>query len=225
LLHNSLSSKQLAATLFYPNKLRIPMFRLIKSTLLVLFSVYGLTLSGSAAAQEESRPAFISDALFVYLHSGPSNQYRIVGTINAGQSVTYLGEDAESGYAQIQYEDNKTGWLPKEYVSYTPGLVSQLEQLKADYASHNETILELEQQRDQLNGQLNQAVAERQTALDQLEQANRAYDQLKLQVESTKTSIWQNPMVLGSIILLAGLLFGLILPLLLPKRRNSERWM
>ncbi len=201
------------------------MFRLIKSTLLVLFSVYGLTLSGSAAAQEESRPAFISDALFVYLHSGPSNQYRIVGTINAGQSVTYLGEDAESGYAQIQYEDNKTGWLPKEYVSYTPGLVSQLEQLKADYASHNETILELEQQRDQLNGQLNQAVAERQTALDQLEQANRAYDQLKLQVESTKTSIWQNPMVLGSIILLAGLLFGLILPLLLPKRRNSERWM
>jgi SH3 domain protein len=201
------------------------MFRLIKSTLLVLFSVYGLTLSGSATAQEESRPAFISDALFVYLHSGPSNQYRIVGTINAGQSVTYLGEDAESGYAQIQYEDNKTGWLPKEYVSYTPGLVSQLEQLKADYASHNETILELEQQRDQLNGQLNQAVAERQTALDQLEQANRAYDQLKLQVESTKTSIWQNPMVLGSIILLAGLLFGLILPLLLPKRRNSERWM
>ncbi len=187
--------------------------------------MYGLTLSGSAAAQEESRPAFISDALFVYLHSGPSNQYRIVGTINAGQSVTYLGEDAESGYAQIQYEDNKTGWLPKEYVSYTPGLVSQLEQLKADYASHNETILELEQQRDQLNGQLNQAVAERQTALDQLEQANRAYDQLKLQVESTKTSIWQNPMVLGSIILLAGLLFGLILPLLLPKRRNSERWM
>ena len=32
-------------------------------------------------------------------------------------------------------------------------------------------------------------------------------------------------MVLGSLILLAGLLFGLILPLILPKKRNNERWM
>jgi len=201
------------------------MFRLIKSSLLVLFSAYCLVLAGAASAQAESKPAFISDALFVYLHSGPSNQYRIIGTVNAGQSVTFLSEDAETGYAQIQFEGNKTGWLPKEYVTYTPGLVSQLAQLKADYANHNENINQLEQQRDQLNSQLNKAVAERQTALEQLEQANRAYEQLKGQVEATQSLIWQKPMVLGSLILLAGLIFGLLLPLLMPKRRDSERWM
>lgn len=201
------------------------MFRLIKSTLLVLFSASWLAFSVQTNAQDSAKPAFISDALFVYLHSGPSNQYRIVGTLNAGQSVTYLGEDADTGYAQVQYEDGKTGWLPKEYVTYTPGLVSQLETLKAEYANHNETLMSLEQQRDQLNAQLNQAVAERQTALEQLEQANRAYEQLKVQVEATQTSIWQKPMVLGSLILLAGLIVGLLLPLLMPKRRDSERWM
>ena len=201
------------------------MFRLIKSTLLVLFSASWLAFSVQTNAQDSAKPAFISDALFVYLHSGPSNQYRIVGTLNAGQSVTYLGEDADTGYAQVQYEDDKTGWLPKEYVTYTPGLVSQLETLKAQYANHNETLMSLEQQRDQLNAQLNQAVAERQTALEQLEQANRAYEQLKVQVETTQTSIWQKPMVLGSLILLAGLIVGLLLPLLMPKRRDSERWM
>lgn len=201
------------------------MFRLIKSTLPVLFSVIGLAFAGSAIAQDSAKPAFISDALFVYLHSGPSNQYRIIGTVNAGQSVTYLSEDSETGYAQIQYEGNKTGWLPKEYVTYTPGLVSQLETLKADFAQTNEKLLATEQQRDELNNRLNQAVAERQTALEQLEQANRAYEQLKVQVEATQTSIWQKPMVLGSMILLAGLIFGLILPLLMPKRRDSERWM
>ena len=184
-----------------------------------------LAFSVQTNAQDSAKPAFISDALFVYLHSGPSNQYRIVGTLNAGQSVTYLGEDADTGYAQVQYEDDKTGWLPKEYVTYTPGLVSQLETLKAQYANHNETLMSLEQQRDQLNAQLNQAVAERQTALEQLEQANRAYEQLKVQVETTQTSIWQKPMVLGSLILLAGLIVGLLLPLLMPKRRDSERWM
>lgn len=201
------------------------MFRLIKSTLLVLFSAYWLTLSGAVYAQAEAKPAFVSDALFVYLHSGPSNQYRIIGTVNAGQSVTYLGEDADTGYAQIRSDDNKTGWLPKEYVTFTPGLVTQLAELKADYAQHNEKIIALEQQRDQLNSQLNQAVTERQTALEQLEQANRAYEQLKVQLENTQTSIWQKPMVLGSLILLAGLIFGLLLPLLMPKRRDSERWM
>jgi len=201
------------------------MFRLIKSTLPVLFSVIGLAFAGSAIAQDSAKPAFISDALFVYLHSGPSNQYRIIGTVNAGQSVTYLSEDSETGYAQIQYEDSKTGWLPKEYVTYTPGLVSQLESLKADFAQTNEKLLATEQQRDELNNRLNQAVAERQNALEQLEQANRAYEQLKVQVEATQTSIWQKPMVLGSMILLAGLIFGLILPMIIPKRRDSERWM
>ncbi|GAB2908783.1 TIGR04211 family SH3 domain-containing protein [Rheinheimera gaetbuli] len=201
------------------------MFRLIKSTLLVIISAVSLCISQPVQAQDNSKPAFISDALVVYLHSGPSNQYRIVGTVNAGQSVTYLAEDSETGYAQVQYEANKTGWLPKEYVTYTPGLVTQLQNLQQEYAGSNERILQLEQQRDQLNGQLNQAVTERQTALEQLEQANRAYEQLKTQLENTQTSIWEKPMVLGAFILLGGLLLGLLLPLLLPKRRGGDRWM
>lgn len=199
------------------------MFRLIKSTLLVLFSAWLLALSAQASAQDSSKPAFISDALFVFLHSGPNNQYRIIGTVNAGQSVTFLQEDSDTGYAEIQV-DGKTGWLPKEHVTYTPGLVTQLENLKAEYAQHNETVNALEQQRDQLNSQLNEAVAERQKAVEQLEQANRAYEQLKVQLENTQSSIWEKPMILGSLILLAGLIFGLLLPLLIPKRRNSERW-
>ena len=124
------------------------MFRLIKSSLLVIFSAACLNLTAMASAQENSKPAFISDALFVYLHSGPSNQYRIVGTVNAGQSVTYLGEDSDTGYAQVQYEDNKTGWLPKEYVTFTPGLVSQLETLKAEYATNNDKLMALQQIKD-----------------------------------------------------------------------------
>ena len=132
------------------------MFRLIKSSLLVIFSAACLNLTAMASAQENSKAAFISDALFVYLHSGPSNQYRIVGTLNAGQSVTYLGEDSETGYAQVQYEDNKTGWLPKEYVTYTPGLVSQLANLQQEHASSNERMLQLEQQREDVEIMLNE---------------------------------------------------------------------
>lgn len=199
------------------------MFRLIKSSLLLLFSVWLLALPTLTSAQENSKPAFISDALYVFLHSGPNNQYRIIGTVNAGQSVTFLKEDSATGYAEIRV-DGKTGWLPKEHVTYTPGLATQLENIKTEYAQINETVGALEQQRNQLNSQLNDAIAERQKALEQLEQTNRAYEQLKVQLENTQSPIWEKPMVLGSLILFVGLIFGLLLPLLMPKRRNSERW-
>ena len=205
------------------------MFRLFRSSVSRIFflPILLMVVSLPVAAQQESieKEAFISDALFVYLHSGPGNQYRIVGTINAGQPVTYLSEDTDSGYAQIRYEDNKTGWLPKEYVSYTPGLVTQLETLTESFNSQRDQIQQLEQERNELSSQLNSAIVEREKAMEQLAQGNRSYEQLKTQLEATQTSIWQNPMVIGSAILLIGLIFGLVLPALWPKRRDSERWM
>lgn len=205
------------------------MFRLFRSSVSRIFflSIILAAFSLPVASQQESaeKAAFISDALFVYLHSGPGNQYRIVGTINAGQPVTFLSEDADSGYAQIRFEDNKTGWLPKEYVSYTPGLVTQLETLTESFNTQRDQIQQLEQERNELSSQLNSAIVEREKALEQLAQGNRSYEQLKTQLEVTQTSIWQNPMVIGSAILLIGLIFGLVLPALWPKRRDSERWM
>jgi SH3 domain protein len=201
------------------------MFTLNKSILLILFLLPFSTFSQQTTDNQASKAAFISDALFVYLHSGPSNQYRIVGTINAGQSVTYLKQDAETGYAQIQYEDGKTAWLPKEYVTFTPGLVSQLEQLKADYANHDETVSTLQQQRNDLSAELNTAITERNAALEQLEQTQQTYTLLKDRLDATQTSVWQKPMVLGSLILVVGLVFGLLLPIIVPKRRNKDRWM
>ncbi|MDX3773329.1 TIGR04211 family SH3 domain-containing protein [Chromatiaceae bacterium AAb-1] len=198
------------------------MFRLFKSSLAVLFLLPALAIAQSS----EQKAAFISDALFVYLHSGPSNQYRIIGTVNAGQEVTYLSEDATSGYAQIRYDNNKTGWLPKEYVTYTPGLVSQLENLKSDFTAQQNRVRQLEQERDQLQSRLNNIQAEHQQTQEQLNLVNLTNGQLKAQVAATQSSVWQNPMVLGSCILAAGLLLGLLLPLLWPKRRGGgDRWM
>ncbi|KKO45411.1 peptide-binding protein [Arsukibacterium ikkense] len=205
------------------------MFRLFRSSVSRIFflPLILLVLSWPTVAQQTSteKPAFISDALFVYLHSGPGNQYRIVGTINAGQDVTFISEDRDSGYVQIRYDSTKTGWLPKEYVSFTPGLVTQLETLTERFNNQRSQLQQLAEERDSLSSQLNSAIVERENAQEQLAQSNRSYEQLKTQLEATQTSIWQNPMVIGSAILLIGLIFGLVLPALWPKRRESERWM
>lgn len=201
------------------------MFTLNKSILLVLFLLPFSVFSQQTTNNQASKAAFISDALFVYLHSGPSNKYRIVGTINAGESVTYISQDDETGYAQIKYEDDKTAWLPKEYVNFTPGLASQLEQLKTDYADHDGIVATLQQQRNDLSSELNTAISERNAALEQLEQTQQTYSLLKQRLDATQTTVWQKPMVLGSLILVVGLIFGLVLPIIVPKRRSKDRWM
>ncbi|WP_333606698.1 TIGR04211 family SH3 domain-containing protein [Arsukibacterium sp.] len=197
------------------------MFSIVRSTLLTLFLFSALFGSGMIQANE--RPAFISDALFVYLHSGPGNQYRIVGTINAGTDVTFVSED--SGYAQIRYDGNKTGWLPKEHVTFNPGLVSQLQHLNSRYNEQQQQLLQLEQLRDGLQNQLRTALAERDNALTELQQVSRTNERLSTELDATQSSFWQNPMVLGAGILVLGLFFGLVLPLVWPKRRGGDRWM
>jgi SH3 domain protein len=201
------------------------MFRLFRSSVPRLFLLPALLLALSWPAASQQSDAYISDSLFVYLHSGPGNQYRIVGTINAGQAITFISEDSDSGYTQIRYEDDKIGWLPKEYVNDSPGLVSQQEALTERLNNQLEQLQQLGQQRENLSSQLDTAIVERENALEQLTQANRSYEQLKSQLDVTNSSIWQNPMVIGSAILLIGLIFGLLLPALWPKRRDSERWM
>lgn len=198
------------------------MFRLFKSSVIVLFLLPLLAVAQSS----EQKPAFISDALFVYVHSGPNNQYRIIGTVNAGTAVTYLTEDPESGYIQIRF-DNKTGWLPKEHVTYTPGLASQLDTVKAELASVQQRANQLESERNQFRTQLNGLQQDKQQASDQVQILERTNEQLKSQLAATESSVWQNPMVLGSLILVSGLLLGLLLPFLWPKRRSGggDRWM
>lgn len=199
------------------------MFSIFKNSLLLLILLPVISYAQQTEQQGDRKPAFISDSLPVYLHSGPSNQYRIIGSVNAGQSVIYLGEDRETGYAQIQ-DEARTGWLPKQYIKYTPGMSAQLEALQASQDEQNALVSSLQHERDQLAQQLNDALTEQQQTQQQLQQANQAYEQIKSQLNSVQASIWQDPMIIGSAILVLGLLLGLCLPLLWPKRRN-DRWM
>jgi SH3 domain protein len=176
-----------------------------------------------AQAQTEQQPAFISDNLVVYLHSGPGNQYRIVGTLTAGSEVIKLAE--QDGYVQIQVDEARSGWIPKENLSFTPGIRSQLTDLQSRFEQQSVRLTELEQLSSEGQQALQRLTLERDQAQAELEQLKRSNERLSKELDAQQASFWQQPMVLGGAILLFGLLFGLILPKLIPQRRNSERWM
>lgn len=81
--------------------------------------LFAATVSITAHAEEIR---YVSDDLSTYVHSGPSNRYRIAGSLNSGEKVTVLDVNNESGFVRVRDSKNRDVWLPKELLSTTPSL-------------------------------------------------------------------------------------------------------
>ena len=84
---------------------------------------------------------------------------------------------------------------------------------------------QLQQEKDQLQQQLNETDAAVQQAEKATATAQQTIALLTQQLQEKPSALWQDKMVLGSILGFAGLLLGLIVPALIPGRRRKERWM
>lgn len=97
----------------------MPKLRLIGLTL--------LALSATAVSHaEETR--YVSDELNTWVRSGPGDNYRLVGTVNAGEEVTLLQSDAN--YGQIKDSSGRTAWIPLKELNTTPSLRTRVPDLE-----------------------------------------------------------------------------------------------
>ena len=53
----------------------------------------GATDTPTTASAPQSR--YVSDNIYTFLHRGPGKQYRIIGSINAGEAVTQLAQSED----------------------------------------------------------------------------------------------------------------------------------
>ena len=117
-------------------------------------------LSTSVTAQQEPtgtpvspQNAYISDKLITYLYNGPGRDFKIIGSIAAGEEIKLLAEDSTSDYWQLTDSKGRTGWILKQYVSLTPvfggeaGELQQQLQPFADSRDSAELITRLQQHR------------------------------------------------------------------------------
>ncbi len=79
---------------------------------------------------------YITDELFVFIHSGSSNRYRIIGRVAASEKVTIISKDQSTGWLEVQLNDKKTGWLDANMLVDNAGV-------KAKLATANEKIKQL----------------------------------------------------------------------------------
>nr|WP_237333016.1 TIGR04211 family SH3 domain-containing protein [Zobellella iuensis] len=185
----------------------------------------------------EAATRYISDNVYAFLHSGPGNQYRILGSINAGEPVEYLSRNADSKYVQIRDGEGRTGWVDGQYIqtgesfrSRLPALEQELATTKQQLASaderHRQDVIDktsrLQQQEQELSELHSQLAALRQTG-DQLAADNRRLSSLMDDREHQMRLDW---LLRGGLVAGVGALIGFLLPLIpLRRKRKQGRWM
>jgi len=187
------------------------------------------TVESPAVAVEKSasneKPAFIIDTLSTPVRSGPGNEFRSIATVGAGENVTYIGQNPANGFIKIRDNAGNEGWLSGEYITYTASPKSSLESLKQQLSQQEMIAASFEQERTALQAAVTAAETARDQAVQEAQLAKQTTAALTKQLAEQNPPLAQNKMVIGGGILAAGLILGLILPVIMPNRRRKDRWM
>jgi len=199
-----------------------------------LFASAVLCFSSSLLAEETTIPevssneqltsAYISDDLFVYMLAGPGKNYRILGSITAGDEIKLTGT-VENDYSQIIDSKNRTTWVESKYVNKSSGLRAVVAELNGKLASSEDGGMLLSEQLTNAQNKI--------TELDQSQQElNKELNQLKQQLSVSQEKLGNQDTDLkkewffnGAIVLFIGLILGLVIPRL-PTRKKAamENW-
>ena len=195
---------------------------------LVCFIVISMFAASGAVAQDR----YISDKLFTYMHSGPSNQFRIIGSVDAGDKVKQIAIDKKTGYTQIQDSKGRQGWIESRFVTRQESITLRLPKLEKELATVKQQLANARSNADQEKAGLADSLASRNQQISELEQgyseisqqlsASQAeVRQLRAKLDTQKDDLLLKYFMYGGCVAGLGLLFGLILPHLIPRRKRS----
>lgn len=198
-----------------------------------LISLILLSLSAATAAHAEEK-RFVSDELTTWIRSGPGDNYRLVGTVNAGDEVTLLQTNGK--YAQIREADGRTAWIPVNQLKSEPSLRTRVPDLENQVktltdklnnidATWNKRTADMQQKVAKSDGIINGLKDENQQLKNQLVVAQKKVNAANIQLDDKQRTIIMQWFMYGGGVAGVGLLLGLLLPHMIPSRKRKDRWM
>ena len=165
---------------------------------------------------------YVSDDLHTFMHSGPGTKYKIIGSVNSGEHIDVIRKN--SGYILVKDAKGRSGWINSKYVSTKPGLKERLPKLENKLT---ELKMQLDEYKGNLESRANQVTNLENTNLKltrELKEIQALNNELNEKIDTKRTDLLMRWFSYGGMVAGGGLLLGLILPLLIPKRRNKSRW-
>ena len=209
---------------------------------LILTALFGLFSLAAQAAETR----YISDNVSIFMHSGPSTQYRIIGTIEAGEAVRYLQSNPQTNFAEIITNNNKKAWIDGKYLSRQASLKVRAPKLQAELTKTKEALAAINNKNAAAVTELTNANGAEMAAKDadlaakidtiaalSADNIDLTAEAERLRAENaslasrldTKAEDEQHRfLMLGAAILALGLLAGLFIPSLNLRKKKNSGW-
>ena len=169
------------------------------------------------------------------MHSGPSLEYRIIGSLPVGTSINAIKYDEATKFMQVKTTAGKTGWVKTSELQQQPPakvLLPKIEKelkasqnkLKSINGKNKEKLSAKEKSitnKDRLIAQLRTEKKKLESSIAALEALNVELDILEETKEERMRMEW---LMIGGSILFFGIIFGLILPFIPRRKKNNSGW-
>ncbi|GEK48689.1 TIGR04211 family SH3 domain-containing protein [Halomonas pacifica] len=199
--------------------------------------IMGLVLGGlslSVQAQEVQDPThWVTDDLSTFVRSGPTDGYRIIGTLTAGEPVRAL--ESSGNYTRVEDADGDRVWVLTSELQASPSDRVQLPALERRVAALSEELDGINGQWEQRVAGMTETLAVREARIAELESRNHELDgqvteaqrrvrELQARLDTQEEDLLLRYFLYGGGVAGAGLLVGLIVPHLPRRRKKRDRW-
>lgn len=192
------------------------------ASLLMASSVWGFQSDQNDSALSSH---YISDDLFIFIHTGPGTQYRIIGSVEAGMPVTPTSSVQTNDFVEIIDPDGRTGWIESRYLQGSISRRALLPQLREQAAQAQAPLAALRRQVSQLNAEKQAHLQEKTTLESALEKANQDIANLQTQVKNNTQDEQIRWLINGGALAAGSVLLGVLLTYLPKKRKRHDGWM
>ncbi|MBF9001618.1 MULTISPECIES: TIGR04211 family SH3 domain-containing protein [Vibrio] len=191
-----------------------------------------MVLFSLIAAPVFAQNRYISDELFTYMHSGPTNEYRIIGSVNAGEKVNLVEENKDTGFSKVVDEKGRTGWVESRYVTQEVSRAIRLPQLEKELSSVKAKLATASKSADEEKAGLQEALEVRNKQISELEknygdiskqltESQSEVRKLRARLDTQKEDLLLKYFMYGGGVAGIGLIFGLVLPHIVPRRKRK----
>ncbi|TDQ57032.1 SH3 domain protein [Mesocricetibacter intestinalis] len=189
-----------------------------------------LILSCSVLSVQAAETQYVTENLNTFLRKGAGDNFKIAGAIQAGEQVTVL--ERKERYSLIRDGRNREAWILNSELTSSPSsknenprlraqvqeLSMKLNRLDSDWQQRTQEMQRREKDAVQKSNQLLEENSQLKRELEITKNKNR---DLEAMLDAGKREIAIQWFIYGGSVLGVGLLLGLIIPLILPKRRRS----
>ncbi|MDN3520428.1 TIGR04211 family SH3 domain-containing protein [Halomonas ramblicola] len=186
-------------------------------------------------AQEEADDTtrWVSDSLTTYVRSGPTDGYRIVGTLTAGEPVELL--ETSGDYSRVQGPGGDAVWVLSSELQEVPSAQVRLPELEQRVAELSAELEGIDEEWESRTASLRETLEVREARIAELEARNQELDseteqsrqtirELQARLDTQEEDLLLRYFMYGGGVAGAGLLVGLIVPHLPRRKRKRDRW-